>query len=164
MQVLFSFDRGMRVEKNLMQTFASQLSCKLSFLNSQQLSCELSTTLMRTLASQLSTTLDANSQQLSCELSLLNSQQLLMRTLNNSHANSRFSTLMQTLASRLSYKLSTLMQTLASQLSWELSLLSSHQLSCKLPLLFLVRPRPNLHFILTIWDFIRHKLHAASRS
>jgi hypothetical protein len=30
MQLLFSFDRGMRVEKTLMQTLASQLSCKLS--------------------------------------------------------------------------------------------------------------------------------------
>jgi hypothetical protein len=56
---------------------------------------QLSSTLMQTLASQLS-----------CKLSPL-----------NSHANSRFSTLMQTLASQLS---STLMQTLAFQLSCKL--------------------------------------------
>ena len=72
MQLLFSFDRGTRVEKTLMQTLASQLSCnscsrltgarelrklscKLSLLDSYQLSCEK--TLMQTLASQLSSTL-----------------------------------------------------------------------------------------------------------
>jgi hypothetical protein len=72
----------MRVEKTLMQTLASQLSCKLSLLNSRANS--RFSALVQTLASQLS-----------CKLSLL-----------NSHANSRFSTLMQTLASQLSCKLS----------------------------------------------------------
>jgi hypothetical protein len=34
MQLLFLFDRDMKVEKTLMQTLVSQLSCKLLFLNS----------------------------------------------------------------------------------------------------------------------------------
>ena len=49
-----------------------------------------------------------------------------------SHANFRFSTLMQTLASQLS---STLMQTFASQLSSTLMQTLASQLSCKLSLL-----------------------------
>ena len=130
-----------------------KLSCKLSLLNSHQLSCKLlfsfdramrvEKTLMQTLASQLSSTL---------------MQTLVLiwpghESWENSHANSRFSTLIQplfsfhrgmriekTLASQLSSILmqilasqlsSSLMQTpLASQLSCKLSLLNSHQLSC----------------------------------
>ena len=53
--LLFSFDRGMRVEKSLMQTFASQLSStlmQLLFLFDRDMRVEK--TLMQTLASQLS--------------------------------------------------------------------------------------------------------------
>jgi hypothetical protein len=144
MQLLFSFGRGMRVEKTLMQLSLlnshqlscnscsrltgawelRKLSCKLSLLNSHQLSCHS--------CSRLNGAWE--SRKLSCKLSLLNSD-----------ANSRFSTLMQTLASQLSCKLSllnshansrfsTLMKTLASQLSCNLSLLNSH------PTLVLVWP------------------------
>ena len=66
-----------------------------------------------------------NSHQLSCKLSLPNSHQISCKQ-------SRFSTLMQTLASQLSCKLSLLN---SHQLSCKLSLLNSHQLSCKLSLL-----------------------------
>ena len=80
---------------------------------------------------------------LSWKLSLLNSHansrfSTLMQTLASqlsstySHANFRFSTLMQTLASQLS---STLMQTFASQLSSTLMQTLASQLSCKLSLL-----------------------------
>jgi hypothetical protein len=89
MQLLFSFDRGIKVEKTLMQTLASQLSSTLMQTLASQLSCKLSllnshansrfSTLMQTLASQLSCKLSLlNSHQLSCKLSLLNSHQLSM--------------------------------------------------------------------------------------
>jgi hypothetical protein len=85
MQLLFSFDRGTRVEKTLMQTLASQLSCnscsrltgawelrkfwcKLSLLNSHQLSCNSCFRL--TGAWEL--------RKLSCKLSLLNSHATLV--------------------------------------------------------------------------------------
>jgi hypothetical protein len=81
MQLLFSFDQGMmRVEKTLMQTLASQLSCN---------SC-----------SHLTGPWELR--ELSCKLSLLNSHQLSCNSYSlspghesweNSHANSRFSTL-----------------------------------------------------------------------
>ena len=79
MQLLFSFDRGTRVKKILMQTLASQLS---SILMQLLLSFTEKTkkTLMQTLACQLSSTL----------------MQLLLsftEKTKNSHANSRFSTL-----------------------------------------------------------------------
>ena len=58
MQVLFSFDRGMRVEKTLMQTLASQLSSNLMrLLFSFDRGMRVEKTLMQTLASQLSSTL-----------------------------------------------------------------------------------------------------------
>jgi hypothetical protein len=85
MQLLFSFDRGMRIEKTLMQTLASQLS----------------STLMQLLFS-FGIVFDQGKRKLSCKLSLLNSHQLscnscsslsLTRARENSHANSRFSTL-----------------------------------------------------------------------
>jgi hypothetical protein len=136
MQHLFSsFDRGMRIEKTLIQTLASQLSCN---------SCSLVVRL--TGAREL--------RKLSCKRSLLNSHATLVlvwprhenwenshsnsrfSTLinshvtlalvwpghdswENSHANSRFSTLMQLLFSfdRGTRIEKTLMQTLASQLS-----------------------------------------------
>jgi hypothetical protein len=149
MQLLFSFDRGMRVEKTLMQTscfsdstlmqtLASQISCKLSLLNSHQLSCNSCSRLTRT----------RELRKLSCKLSLLNSHQLSCKScsrltgtwelrklsckllasltllwcklsLLKSHANSRFSTLMQLLFSfdRV---------TRVGKLSCKLSLLNSH--------------------------------------
>jgi hypothetical protein len=91
MQLLFSFDRGMRVEKTLMQTLASQLSCnscsrligarelgklscKLSLLSSHQLSCNSCSRL--TGAREL--------RKLSCKLStLINTHSRLTRTLLN---------------------------------------------------------------------------------
>ena len=137
--LLFSFDWGMRVEKTLMQTPASQLSCNsCSRLNGTRES-RVEKTLMQTLASQLScnscSRLNGTRElrKLSCKLSLLNSHQLScnycsrlngaweLRKLScklsllnshhyshvtlvlvwtghesweNSHANSRFSTLM----------------------------------------------------------------------
>ena len=84
MQLLFSFGRGTRVEKTLMQTLASQLSSTLmqllfSFdqrtrvektlmqtLNSHQLSCNFCSRLART----------RELIKLSCKLSLVNSHQL----------------------------------------------------------------------------------------
>jgi exonuclease VII small subunit len=55
MQLLFSFDRGMKVEKTLMQTLASQLSSTLiQLLFSFDRGMEVDETLMQTLASQLS--------------------------------------------------------------------------------------------------------------
>jgi hypothetical protein len=142
-QLLFSFDRGMRVEKTLMQTLASQLSSTL-----MQLLFSFEKILMQTLASQLSRnscsrlTGTCELRKLSCTLSLLNSRATLVlvwpghvswensrfSTLNshatlvlvweNSHANSRFSTLMQLLFSfdRDMWVEKTLMHTLASQL------------------------------------------------
>jgi hypothetical protein len=104
-----SFNRGTRVEKTLMQTLTSQLSCnscsrltgaqelrklscKLSLLNSHQLSCNSCSRL--TGAREL--------KKLSYKLSLLNSHQLSCnscsrltgtRELKKLSANSRFSTL-----------------------------------------------------------------------
>jgi hypothetical protein len=83
MQLLFSFYRGMRVEKTLMQTLASQLSSTLmQLLFSFDRDMRVEKTLMQTLASQLS----CNScsrltgawelRKLWCKLSLLNSHQL----------------------------------------------------------------------------------------
>jgi hypothetical protein len=103
MQLLFSFDRGTRIEKTLMQTLTSQLSCN---------SC-----------SRLPEAWELR--KLSFKLSLLNSHVTLALvwpghdSWENSHANSRLSTLMQLLFSfdqdtRIE---KTLMQTLASQLS-----------------------------------------------
>jgi hypothetical protein len=121
MQLLFSFDQGMKVEKTLMQTLASQLSCN---------SC-----------SRLTGAWELR--KLWCKLSLLNSHATLVlvwpghESWENSQANSRFSTLMQLLFSfDQGMKVEkTLMQTLASQLScnscsrltrtWELRKLSS---------------------------------------
>jgi hypothetical protein len=58
MQLLFSFDWSMRVEKTLMQTLASQLSSTLmQLLFSFDWSMRVEKTLMQTLASQLSSTL-----------------------------------------------------------------------------------------------------------
>jgi hypothetical protein len=58
MQSLFSFDRGMRVEKTLRQTFASQLSSTLmQLLFSFDQGMGVEKTLVQTLASQLSSTL-----------------------------------------------------------------------------------------------------------
>ena len=58
MQLLFSFDRGMRIEKTLMQTLASQLSLILmQLLFSFDRGMKVEKTLMETLASQLSSTL-----------------------------------------------------------------------------------------------------------
>jgi hypothetical protein len=77
MQPLFSFARGMRIEKTLIQTLASQLSCN---------SCS-----RLTWAWHL--------RQLSCKLSPLNSHATLVlvwpghENWENSHANPRFSTL-----------------------------------------------------------------------
>jgi hypothetical protein len=74
MQLLFSFDRGMRVEKTLMQTLASQLSCN---------SCSRLTEVWEL-------------RKLWCKLSLLNSRATLVlvwprqESWENSHANSRF--------------------------------------------------------------------------
>jgi hypothetical protein len=102
MQVLFSFDRGIKVEKTLMQTLASQLSCKF--------------------CSRLTGT--SKLRKLSCKLSLLNSRASFVlvwpghQSWENSHANSRFSTLVQVLFSfdRDIKVEKALMQTLASQL------------------------------------------------
>ena len=58
MQLLFSFDRGMRVEKTLMETLASQLSSTLmQLLFSFDRGMRVEKTLMETLASQLPSTL-----------------------------------------------------------------------------------------------------------
>jgi hypothetical protein len=58
MQLLFSFDRAMRVEKTLMQTLASQLSSTLmQLLFSYDQGMRVEKTLMQTLVSQLSSTL-----------------------------------------------------------------------------------------------------------
>ena len=79
MQLLFSFDRGMRVEKTLMQTLASQLSSTL-----MQLLFSFEKILMQTLASQLSRnscsrlTGTCELRKLSCTLSLLNSYATLV--------------------------------------------------------------------------------------
>ena len=55
MQLLFSFDRGMRVEKGLMQTLASQLSSTLmQLLFSFDQGMRVEKTLLQNLASQLS--------------------------------------------------------------------------------------------------------------
>jgi hypothetical protein len=59
MQLLFSFDRGMWVEKTLMQTLASQLSSTLmQLLFSFDRDMEFEKTLVQTLASQLSSSYD----------------------------------------------------------------------------------------------------------
>ena len=63
MQFLFSFDQDMRFEKTLIQTLASQLSYKLSLLNSHQLLFWFDQ--------------DMRFEKLSYKLSLLNSHQLL---------------------------------------------------------------------------------------
>jgi hypothetical protein len=58
MQLLFSFDRGMRVEETLMQTLASQLSSTLmQLLFSFDRGMRVEKTLMQTLAFQLLSTL-----------------------------------------------------------------------------------------------------------
>jgi hypothetical protein len=58
MQLLFSFDQGMRVEKTLVQTLASQLSSTLmQLLFSFDRGMRVEKTLVQTLASQLSSTL-----------------------------------------------------------------------------------------------------------
>ena len=113
MQLLFSFDQDMRVEKTLIQTLASQLSSTLmQLLFSFDLDMRVEKTLIQTLASQLSSTL----------IQLLFSFDQDMRVEK---------TLIQTLASQLSSTLiqllfsfdqdmrveKTLIQTLASQLS-----------------------------------------------
>jgi hypothetical protein len=117
MQLLFSFYRGTRVEKTLMQTLASQLSCN---------SC-----------SRFTETRELR--KLSCKLSLLKSHATLVLVLprheswENSHANSRFSTLMQLLFSfyRDTRVEKTLMQTLASQVSSSLILSTvAHLTAC----------------------------------
>ena len=103
MQLLFSFDRDMRVEKTLIQTLASQLSCN---------SC-----------SRLTGTCELR--KLSCKLLLINSHATLVlvwpghASWENSHTNSCFSTLMQLLFSfdRDIRVEKTLIQTLAYQLS-----------------------------------------------
>ena len=112
-QLLFSFDQDMRVEKTLIQTLASQLSSTLiQLLFSFDQDMRVEKTLIQTLASQLSSTL----------MQLLFSFDLDMRVEK---------TLIQTLASQLSSTLiqllfsfdqdmrveKTLIQTLASQLS-----------------------------------------------
>jgi hypothetical protein len=79
-----------------MQTFASQLSCKLSLLNFRQLSCKLSL---------------LTSHQLSCKLSLLNSHaNSRFSTFINAHANSRFSTLNKSQARSLTAFLTFVLQ------------------------------------------------------
>jgi hypothetical protein len=90
MQLLFSFDRGRRVEKTLMQTLASQLwSTLMQLLFSFDRCMRVEKTLVQTLASQLS----------------CNSHATLVLvwpghgSWENSHANSPFSTLMQLLFS-----------------------------------------------------------------
>jgi hypothetical protein len=115
-QLLFSFDQGMRVEKTLMQTLASQLSSTLiQLLFSFDRGMKVEKTLMQTLASQLSSTL----------MQLLFSFDRDMRV-EKTH--------MQTLASKLS---STLVVSCNScsrltgawklrKLSCKLSLLNSH--------------------------------------
>ena len=103
MQLLFSFDRDMRVEKTLIQTLASQLSCN---------SC-----------SRLTGTCELR--KLSCKLLLINSHATLVlvwpghASWENSHTNSCLSTLMQLLFSfdRDMRVEKTIMQTLAYQLS-----------------------------------------------
>ena len=103
MQLLFSFDRDMRVEKTLIQTLAYQLSCN---------SC-----------SRLTGTCELR--KLSCKLLLINSHATLVlvwpghASWENSHVNSCLSTLMQLLFSfdRDMGVEKTLIQTLASQLS-----------------------------------------------
>ena len=89
MQLLFSHDQDMIVEKTPMQTLASQLSCKLLFSFNQDMRNEK--TLIQTLASQLSLTLmqllssfDQDTrvrktliQTLACQLSLNHSLTLL---------------------------------------------------------------------------------------
>jgi hypothetical protein len=103
MQLLFSFDQAIKVEKTLMWTLACQLSCN---------SCSR-------LIKQWKL------RKLSCKLSLLNSHATLVlvwssnESWENSHVNSRFSTLMQLLFSfdQAMKVEKTLMQTLASQLS-----------------------------------------------
>ena len=123
MQLLFSFDRDMRVEKTLVQTLAYQLSCN---------SC-----------SRLTGTCELR--KLSCKLSLLNSHATLLvwpghASWENSHVNSCLSTLMQLLFSfdrecelrKLSYKLllinshATLVLVWPGHASWE----NSHTISC----------------------------------
>ena len=102
-----SFYQSMRVEKPLMQTLASQLSCKLSLLYSDQLSISHANSRFSTLInSHANSHFSTLIMQLLCKLSLLDSHQLLCKlsllysyansrfsTLINSHANSRFSTL-----------------------------------------------------------------------
>jgi hypothetical protein len=106
MQLLFSFDRGMRVEKTFMQILASQLSSTLvQFLFSFDRGMRVEKNLMQTLASQHSSTLVQllfsfdRGMRVSCKLSLLNSRAILVlvwpghESWENSDANSRFSTL-----------------------------------------------------------------------
>jgi hypothetical protein len=129
MQLLFSFDQAMKVEKTLMQTFACQLSCNscsrlIKQWKFRKFSCKLS------LACQLS----CNScsrlikqwklRKLSWKLSLLNSHATFVlvwssnESWENSHGNSRFSTLMQLLFSFEAQGLGANHISLASELSW----------------------------------------------
>ena len=154
MQLLFSFDQDMRVEKTLIETLASQLSCNShatlvlvwpgheswenSHANSRfstlmQLSCNSCSRLTRTWELR----------KLSLKLSLLNSHQLSCTLVlvwpghessENSHANSRFSTLMQLSCNSCSCLTRTWE---LRKLSLKLSLLNSHQLSCTLVLVWL---------------------------
>jgi hypothetical protein len=122
MQLLFSFDSGIRVEKTLMQTLASQ---RLSLTLMQLYSCS-----RLTAAWEL--------RKLSCKLSLLNGSHQLAHATTlvlvwqrhesndwNSHANSRFSmALIDSHATILLFSFDsgmrvekTLMQTLTSQLA-----------------------------------------------
>jgi hypothetical protein len=85
MQLLFSFDRDMRVEKTLTQTLASQLSSTLmQLLFSFDRGRRVEKTPMQTLASQLSCnscsrlTGAGELRKLSCKLSLLNSHATLV--------------------------------------------------------------------------------------
>ena len=141
MQLLFSFDRDMRVEKTLMQTLASQLSSTLvKLMFSFDRGMRVEKTLMQTLASQLSSTLmqplfsfdrgmrveKTHMQTLASQLSCNSCSRLTGASYSseNSHANSRFSTLMQLMFS-IDWGLihaveKTLMQILASQLSCNL--------------------------------------------
>jgi hypothetical protein len=102
MQLLSSSDRGTRVEKPLMQTLASQLSCNsCSRLTGawelRKLSYKLS--LLNSHATLVLVWPGHESWELSCKLSLLNSHVTLVlvwpghESWENSHTNSHFSTL-----------------------------------------------------------------------
>ena len=114
MQLLFSFDQDVRVQKTLIQTLACQLSCnscsrltrtvklenlsyKLWFVNSHQLSCNSCSRLTRTLELE----------KLSYKLLFFNSRQLSCNSCSRLTRTSELRTVIQTLARQPSRSRST---------------------------------------------------------